>query len=393
MKHVLVINRYDDELSDYRKYIDHSQVDVSYISLAGRTRLIDPQVSASVVELEALDADAILQEACTIHHRQPIDFVIAFSEYDLDAAAQVRTELDISGAKIADNLLCRNKASMKAALKGSNVRYPQYRNVASRQDVEAFCREHGYPAILKPQVGAASDGVVKIESHADIPDLADFSGYEVEEYIEGDIYHVDAILAAGSMPYFKVSKYLNTCLDFRNGQPLGSVTVDNPRFIEAALAFTEEVCTRLNLKNQAIHLELIECRGELVFLEIGGRVGGGEIPFVAMRSEGIDLFDLWTRAALKDPVPAVKTLITGFLMMPNPFSGGFAFDPAMPLSHPLLSYSSVQLQGETSEFSYEEIPARLHFTGETQLEVENAILQCMDILQSSIRAHSLQENP
>ena len=61
MKHVLIINRYDDELSDYRNYIDHSQVDVSYISLAGHSRLIDPQVSANVVEVSALDADLILR--------------------------------------------------------------------------------------------------------------------------------------------------------------------------------------------------------------------------------------------------------------------------------------------------------------------------------------------
>ncbi|GFM76702.1 hypothetical protein PSCICM_25210 [Pseudomonas cichorii] len=391
MKHVLIINRYDDELSDYRKYIDHAQVDVSYISLAGRAGLIDPKVSFKVVELGALDADVILQEAQAIHSLHAIDFVIAFSEYDLDAAALVRTELNISGAKIADNLLCRNKASMKEALKGSAVRYPQYRNVLSRQDVEVFCHEHGYPVILKPQVGAASDGVVKIDRLTDIPDLLDFTGYEVEEYIEGDIYHVDAILAGGSTPYFKVSKYLNTCLDFRNGQPLGSVAVDDSRFIEAVKAFTREVCVRLNLKDQAIHLELIERRGELVFLEIGGRVGGGEIPFVAMRSEGIDLYELWTRAALKDPVPPVKTRITGFLMMPNPFTTGFAFDSKMQLSHPLLAYSSVQRKGESSEFSYEEIPARLHFVGETQAEVEEAILYCMDVLQTSIRAGSLQE--
>ncbi|MEX5575739.1 ATP-grasp domain-containing protein [Pseudomonas lijiangensis] len=391
MKHVLIINRYDDELSDYRKYIDHAQVDVSYISLAGRAGLIDPKVSFKVVELGALDADVILQEAQAIHRLHAIDFVIAFSEYDLDAAALVRTELNISGAKIADNLLCRNKASMKEALKGSAVRYPQYRNVLSRQDVEAFCHEHGYPVILKPQVGAASDGVVKIDRLTDIPDLLDFTGYEVEEYIEGDIYHVDAILAGDSTPYFKVSKYLNTCLDFRNGQPLGSVAVDNSRFIEAVQAFTREVCVRLNLKDQAIHLEFIERRGELVFLEIGGRVGGGEIPFVAIRSEGIDLFELWTRAALKDPVAPVKNRITGFLMMPNPFTGGFAFDPKMQLSHPLLTYSSIQRQGESSGFSYEEIPARLHFEGESQAEVEEAILYCMDVLQTSIRAGSLQE--
>ncbi|WP_116866918.1 ATP-grasp domain-containing protein [Pseudomonas syringae] len=386
MKHVLIINRYDDELSDYRNYIDHSQVDVSYISLAGHSRLIDPQVSANVVEVSALDADLILQEARAIHRRQPVDFVIAFSEYDLDAAALVRTEFNIPGAKVADNLLCRNKASMKEALTGSSVRYPQYRNVASRGGVEAFCHEHGFPVILKPQVGAASDGVVKIERLQDIPDLPDFNGYEVEEYIEGDIYHVDAILAADSMPYFKVSKYLNTCLDFRNGLPLGSVTVDDRAFIARVRAFTEEVCLRLNLHNQAIHLEIIERRGELVFLEIGGRVGGGEIPFVALRSEGIDLYELWTRAALEVAIAPVDTRITGFLMMPNPFPGGFIFDPLMELSHPLLTYSSVQSQGDSNAFSYEDIPARLHFAADSQAAIEQAIVQCMNILQTSIRA-------
>ncbi|PBP30703.1 ATP-grasp domain-containing protein [Pseudomonas syringae] len=386
MKHVLIINRYDDELSDYRNYIDHSQVDVSYISLAGHSRLIDPQISANVVEVSVLDADLILQEARAIHRRQPVDFVIAFSEYDLDAAALVRTEFNIPGAKVADNLLCRNKASMKEALTGSSVRYPQYRNLASRSGVEAFCREHGFPVILKPQVGAASDGVVKIERLEDIPDLPDFNGYEVEEYIEGDIYHVDAIRAADSMPYFKVSKYLNTCLDFRNGLPLGSVTVDDRAFVARVRAFTEEVCLRLNLHNQAIHLEIIERRGELVFLEIGGRVGGGEIPFVALRSEGIDLYELWTRAALEVAIAPLDTRITGFLMMPNPFPGGFTFDPQMELSHPLLTYSSVQSQGDSSAFSYEDIPARLHFAADSQAAIEQAIVQCMNILQTSIRA-------
>jgi len=386
MKHVLVINRYDDELSDYRKYIDHTLTDVSYISLAGRTRLIDPEISAAVVEVSVLDADVVLQAAQSIHFQRPIDFVIAFSEYDLDAAALIRTEFNIKGAKVSDNVLCRNKARMKDALKGSEVRYPQYQTVVSREQVEAFCLEHGYPVILKPQVGAASDGVVKVECLADIPDLPDFTGYEVEEYVEGDIYHVDAVLAGDNIPYFKVSKYLNTCLDFRNGLPLGSVTVDDPDFITDVRAFTKTISERLNLKNQAVHLEFIHSRAELVFLEIGGRVGGGEIPFVTLRSEGIDLYELWTRATLEVAIAPLATRITGFLMMPNPFPGGFAFDPDLMLSHPLLTYSCVQLQGGSSEFSYENIPARLNFVGETQAEVEGAVKHCMGILQASIHA-------
>jgi len=385
MKHVLVINRYDDELSDYRKYIDHNQNDVSYISLSGRTSLLDPVASKFIVEVDRLTIDVVIDEARRIHHQQPIDCVIAFSEYDLDAAAIIRSELDIQGSKIVDNLLFRNKASMKAALVNSGVRYPRYRNISSYAEIENFCLEYGYPVIVKPQVGAASEGVIKIEDSEQIPCLDNLFNYEVEEYIDGNIYHVDAILAVNGMPYFKVSKYINTCLNFRLGEPLGSVTVDDSAFIERARAFTCTVCSCLKLKNQAIHLEFIENRGELVFLEVGGRVGGGEIPFVAMRSEGIDLYALWSQAALGMSIFPVKTCITGFLMMPNPFSSGYHFDPNMTLTHPLLTYSEIQASSTTNEFSYEDIPAKLHFMGQTQASVEDAISTCMNILQESIQ--------
>ncbi len=73
-------------------------------------------------------------------------------------------------------------------------------------------------------------------------------------------------------------------------------------------------------------------------------------------------------------------------MMPNPFPGGFTFDPLMELSHPLLTYSSVQSQGDSNAFSYEDIPARLHFAADSQAAIEQAIVQCMSILQTSIRA-------
>jgi len=384
MRHILIINRYDDEFSDYRKYIDHTQVNVSYITMEDRSSLIDPEVSSFVVKISILDTDIVMHEARKIHQQNPIDSVIAFSEYDLDSAAEVRTQLNINGAKTSDNQLCRNKASMKGALKGSTVRYPCYQEISFRVDIESFCSDKGYPAILKPQAGAASEGVIKIECPEDIPELENFSGYEIEEYIDGDIYHVDAILTNDSIPYFKVSKYINTCLDFRHGKPLGSVAIDEPDLITTARALTQEVCKRLNLKSQAIHLEFIESNGKLVFVEVGGRVGGGEIPFVTKRCEGIDLYELWVQAALGVPISPMKTQITGFLMMPNPFSGDYVFDFDMELSHPLMTYCNLSDKGENCGFSYEDIPAKVHFMGDSQEAVTNAIIQCTDILQKSI---------
>lgn len=71
-------------------------------------------------------------------------------------------------------------------------------------------------------------------------------------------------------------------------------------------------------------------------------------------------------------------------MMPNPFPGDFAFDPQMKISHPLLNWQSICFKDKNKGFSYENIPARLHFRGETQSAVEEAIRECMAILSGSI---------
>lgn len=108
MKHVLIINRYDDELSDYNKYIDHDTVHVSYISLTETMRYITSSNCYCIAGLEQLNEEEVLDQAKKSIGK-PIDYVIAISEYDLDAAARIRTELNIVGATVEDNLLCRNK--------------------------------------------------------------------------------------------------------------------------------------------------------------------------------------------------------------------------------------------------------------------------------------------
>jgi hypothetical protein len=55
MKHVLIINRYDDELSDFNKYIDHDAVHVSYISLVDTMRYITSSNCYYIAGLEQLN--------------------------------------------------------------------------------------------------------------------------------------------------------------------------------------------------------------------------------------------------------------------------------------------------------------------------------------------------
>ncbi|QMV13039.1 ATP-grasp domain-containing protein [Vibrio spartinae] len=384
MKHVLIINRYDDIFSNYNLYINSDEFYMSFITLKGKEKHINPKYCLNVKKLDELKSKDVLDAAIEINERDHVDLVIAHSEYDLDSAAMIRDALGISGAKIEDNELHRNKVLMKSTLMKSNVPFPMFKKLQSKDDIYKFISEYKYPCIIKPEVGAASEGVYKIFSHDDIPSMESVEGLQIEQFIDGDIYHVDAIISCDDMPYFKVSKYINTCLDFRYKVPLGSFTIDDLSVNERLKKLAFNVADLLRINNQAMHLEIIEHDDEFYFLEIGARVGGGEIPFVAYNNEGVDLFELWTKVSLGKNVDTVKTKVTGFLMVPNPFESGYQFADGFQLEHPNITYQKLNLNGENIGFSYDDIPAIVHFEGENSIEVRDAIVQCMSLVSSAI---------
>ncbi|RJE49447.1 hypothetical protein AMS70_05275 [Acinetobacter sp. JS678] len=93
---------------------------------------------------------------------------------------------------------------------------------------------------------------------------------------------------------------------------------------------------------------------------------------------------MWIKAAMKIPQEPVNTKITGFLMMPNPYSSGFLFNGIKELENENITYQLIQESGDHNNFSYENIPAKIHFMGDSQIQVEDAIKNSMKILQSAI---------
>jgi hypothetical protein len=91
------------------------------------------------------------------------------------------------------------------------------------------------------------------ETSASQPDHAYFSNYELEEFLEGPIWHVDGYLFDGNPVVLQTCKYIGTCLDYEFGSPLGSIQVDNPPLAEWAIR-----CLRaLKAQNLTFHLEAI----------------------------------------------------------------------------------------------------------------------------------------
>lgn len=337
--HIVIVNRWprfsdgvrwDNELTRYEDFIDHDSQRVSYVvdGPGAKGVLVAPSKIAHLVQVDDVNKVDSLRAAVreVIEKAGPVDRLLALSEFTLEVAARVREDLGVPGPGTADVAVYRDKVRMKEILAQAGVPVPRFAPCGSAEQTLAFAESCGYPIILKPVDGAGSIGVCRVEDAASLartlPAL-DLTRYEVEEFIVGDIYHVDGFADAHCQIEFQVvSRYVNDCLAFGSGAPLGSVIVQQSALRERIEEFTQRCVAELGMGTTPFHFELfVTPADELVFLEIGGRVGGSEVPHLLNRAFGVNLYELWLRAEFGDPVatPAKSgDPCGGWLILPKP---------------------------------------------------------------------------
>lgn len=338
--HVVVINRWprfqegprwDFSLGRFEEFIDHEKHQVSYVvDAVGATGVLaDPEQIADLVEVEDLkDFEALCGAVQKIaDHVGPVDRLIAVSEATLGIAAEVRAALGIPGPRPEDVALYLNKLRMKEGVAKASIRTPRFASCDSAESAVDFARAIGFPLILKPVSGAGSRGVHRVEDEATLTTLLeqiDTGGYELEEYVDGPIYHVDGFVGEDSqVTFMAVSRYVNDCLSFEAaGQPLGSVVVQASPLRSRVEEFARKCVSALNMASMPFHLELfVTAEGDLVFLEIAGRIGGAEVPYLVDKAFGINLFQPWLAALCGERVtipPVTGDPSGGWLIIPKP---------------------------------------------------------------------------
>lgn len=324
--------RWDFELVTYQDQIDHAANTISYIvNPRGRSGVTAPDGSHRLYTLDTLSDIAAYRPVFAEIMRAfgQIDRLVVFSESLQDVAAQLRDEFQIPGNGVEANRLGRDKLVMKQRVAAAGLRVPRFAEVVAGQTdcAVAFANMTGYPLILKPINGLSSSGVKKIADEptlrAAIAAMSAGQIFDLEEFIQGRLFHVDGLInAAGEVTFIVPSEYFNTCLDFTLGAPLGASMIDS------ALPLYQEICTfttlclkAIGLKDCPFHLELfLKDDEELVFLEVGARVGGADVPYVIHKTCGINLFGEWLRMIVGN-APASNTtspLFGGWLMFPRP---------------------------------------------------------------------------
>ncbi|EGQ1604634.1 ATP-grasp domain-containing protein, partial [Staphylococcus pseudintermedius] len=160
----------------------------------------------------------------------PVTNVLAFEEGSVIRAACIRKNLGIRGQTLEGALLFRDKYLMREKLFKKGLKMPEFRKVNHFMDIVSFCEEFGYPVILKPRKKWSSKGVIKIENKGSLLDIlsnVSLDDYMVEEYVSGQLYHVDGFFNGQSIEFSCCSMYIKNCLEaFEEGFGLGSIMLD-----------------------------------------------------------------------------------------------------------------------------------------------------------------------
>lgn len=232
-----------------------------------------------------------------IHAEKNIDGIYSVSEYMIEKLAGYRDKYNIKyGLRSKDALYFRNKIKMKEILKENNkINIPNNKKLESFEDVIAFMDEHKKKAVIKPVDGAGSQDVYIVEFSNFREILKDFKGdyteYEIEEFIEGSMFHLDSIIFNGEVKFISIGEYGKNTLSCRDSSPnYGFIHADftNPLY-KSLKTFNEEVISSLPIREGVTHMEAISSKCGIYFIEIAARIAGAGIDFAIHDATGVNL--------------------------------------------------------------------------------------------------------
>lgn len=254
----------------------------------------------------------ILNTVCYLYRTIRFDRIVPFDDIQVEAASMLREHLRIPGMGDTSARVFRDKLAMRVIARDAGIAVPDFVGVLHHPDIVEFTRRVPPPYMLKPRQEAASAGIKKIgsvdELWQEIRSLGDLASYYlIEQYIPGDVCHVDAIISEGNVVFMECHKTGAPPFDVAHfGGVFSTATVPRGTEEERALrTMAHDVLTKLRLVRGTGHVELIQGRnGVLYFLEVGARVGGAHIADLVEATTGINLWREWADIEIgKDEVP------------------------------------------------------------------------------------------
>lgn len=277
------------------------------VVLLTREKLAEEPWPMHAVDERFLMPDLHAQPAVThavsyLARTRTIDRIVALDEYDTLTAAALREHLRLPGMGATTARYFRDKLAMRVRAREAGLPVPAFEHVLNHDRLRAFMDRVPPPWVLKPRTEASAMGIRKLHTPdalwAALDDLGDRqSFFLVEQYLPGDVFHVDAVVWEGAVVFASVQQYGRPPMDVYQGGGVFATRTRSPGSSPARSLrrHTRRLLDAFGMVSGVAHAEFIRSGGRYHFLEVAARVGGAYIDRLLEAATGVNPWAAWAR--------------------------------------------------------------------------------------------------
>jgi len=271
------------------------------------------------------DRTILLNSVSHLGRTHVFDRIVGLDDFDVEIAAMLREHLRVAGSGETVARYYRDKLAMRGKAREGGISVPDFIHVLNHAALREFMDRVPAPWVLKPRSMAGAIGIKKIASQDEFWRIVDGLGdrqshYLLEQFVPGDIFHVDSAVFDGEIRFAIASGY---------GRPPMEVAHEGGVFTSRILDRASDVARQLldantrvmkvlGLQRGVSHTEFIRGKddGRVYFLETSSRVGGAHISDLIEAATGINLWEEWAKleVAGEYPAPRVRSDYAGLLV-------------------------------------------------------------------------------
>jgi carnosine synthase len=261
------------------------------------------------------DAEAVLAALGEAGVRA--DGVLTFWEDSSPVVARVARALGLPGNPVEAIDAARSKLRTRELSARLGLPTPRAVRVRSLDELYAAAADLGFPAVVKPEFGAAQVGCVRVDDFATLPEIyrrvrgaasADEdvifrAGNDLllEEYLDGVEFDVDLVMQDGECVFSSASQNWPTREPSFQEQGLHCPPDHGRRAVARVIAFAIESAQAFGLHTGVLHIEAKATNRGPRIVEINARLGGGRIYEMVRAVWDVDLVGAQLRACLGLP--------------------------------------------------------------------------------------------
>jgi carbamoylphosphate synthase large subunit len=218
--------------------------------------------------------------------------------------AQVRENCAIPGTSVRTAWLCRDKPSMKDALRDAGVPTAASTGASTADQVWDFARAVGYPLILKPRTGAGALDTTRVDNDTELEAALAMFGSQavdsiaIEEFVEGHEGFYDTVSINGYAAIDFVSHYYPNVLEamrtrWISPQFITTNQIDSVSDYHQLREMGQRVNEALGIGTSPTHMEWFFGPKGLKFSEIGCRPPGVGAWDLYSAANDLDVYRQW----------------------------------------------------------------------------------------------------